>query len=56
MFIRNNHFCSIWKSNSVRFNQLIENELKPNFKIVNNVISVKHVKSYMKYEYKPTKV
>ena len=56
MFIYNNHFCLIWKSNGVSFSQVIENELKPNFKLVDNVISDKHVKSSIKYGYNPKKV
>ena len=47
LFIYNNHFCLIWKSNGVSFNQVIENELKSNFKVVDNVISDKHVKSFV---------
>ena len=31
-------------------------ELKDNFKVVDNVISDKHVKSFIKYEYDPAKV
>ena len=54
--IHNNHFCLIWKSDNVSFNQVIENELKPNFKVVDNVISDKHVKGFIKYEYNPKKV
>ena len=54
--IHNNHFCLIWKSERISFNQVIENELKPNFKVVDNVISDKHVKSFIKYEYNPKKV
>ena len=42
--VHNNHFCLIWKSNGSSFNQIIENELKPNFKVVDNVVSDKHVK------------
>ena len=42
--IHNNHFCLIWRSNRISFNQVIENELKPNFKVVDNVVSDKHVK------------
>ena len=59
MFIYNNHFCLIWKSNGISFNQVIENELKPNFKVVDNVISDKHIKGFIKfikYEYNPKKV
>ena len=54
--IHNNHFCLIWKSDRISFNQVIENELKPNFKIVDNVISDKHVKGFIEYEYNPKKV
>ena len=53
--IHNNHFCLIWKSDGVSFDKAIR-ELKDNFKVVDNVISDKHVKSYIKYEYKPKKV
>ena len=56
MFIKNNHFCLFWKSNIISFNQVIEDELKSNFEIVYNVISDKHVKSFIKYEYKPEKI
>ena len=56
LFIYNNHFCLIWKSDGISFNQVIENELKPNFKVVDNIISDKHVKSFFKYEYNPKKV
>ena len=46
----------MWKSNGISFNQIIEKELKPNFKVVDNVISGKHGKSFIKYEYKPKKL
>ena len=52
----NNHFCLIWKTQNLSFNQVKENELKPNFKVVDNVISDKHVKSFVKYEQNPKKV
>ena len=55
LFIHKIHFCSISKSQKISFNQEIK-ELKPNFKVVDNVISDKHVKSYIKYEYKPKNV
>ena len=51
--IHENHFCLIWKSENISFNQVIEDELKPNFKVVDNVISDKHVKSFIKYEDNP---
>ena len=54
--IHKNHSCLIWKSDNVSFNQVIEDELKPNFKVVDNVVSDKHVKSFIKYEYSPKKV
>ena len=54
--IHNNHFCLIWKPNGISFNQVIEDELKQNFKVVDNVVSDKNVKSFIKYEYNPKKV
>ena len=56
LFIYNIHFWLIWKTNGVSFNQVIENELKPNFKVVDNIISDKYVKSFVKYEYNPKKI
>ena len=53
--LHNNHFCLIWKSNDISLNQVIEDELMPNFKVVDNVISDKHVESFIKYDYKPKK-
>ena len=53
--IHNNSFCLIWESDGVSFDKAIK-ELKDNFKLVDNVIFDKHVKSYIKYEYKPKKV
>ena len=55
LFIYNNHFCLIWKSNGISFDKTIK-ELKDNFKVVDNFISDKHVKSFIKYEYNPKKV
>ena len=53
--IHNNHFCLIWKSDGISFEGAIK-ELKDNFEVVDNVISDKHVKTYIKYEYKPEKI
>ena len=39
LFIYNNHFCSNWKSNGISLNKAIEDELKPNFEVVDNFIS-----------------
>ena len=55
MKIHNNHFYLIWKSYGFSFDKAIK-ELKDNFKVVDSVISDDHVKSYIKYEYKPKKV
>ena len=55
LFIYNNHFCLIWKSNGISFEKATT-ELKDNFEVVDNVISDKHVKSFIKYEYNPKKV
>ena len=54
-FIYNNQFCLIWKTDGISFDKAIK-ELKDNFKVVDNVISDKHVKSFIKYEYNPKKV
>ena len=54
--LHNNHFCLLWKSNGVTFNQVIEDELKPNFKVIDNVISEKHVKRFSKCSFKHKKV
>ena len=52
LFIYNNHFRLIWKSDGISFAKAIT-ELKDNFKVVDNVISDKHVKSCIKYQYNP---
>ena len=49
------HFCLIWNSNAIKFNKAIE-KLKPNFEVIDIVLSDKHVKSYIECEYKPEKV
>ena len=55
LYLYNNHFCLIWKSQSVSFNQAIQ-ELKNNFKIVDNYITEENIKSHFKYEYEPKKL
>ena len=50
-----NHFCLIWKSQGVSFNQAIQ-ELKNNFKIVDNYITDENVNSHFKYEFIPKKI
>ena len=54
--LHKNHFCLIWKPNGISFNQVIADELKSNFKVIDSVVSDKHVKSFVKNDYKPKKV
>ena len=46
--MHNNHFCLIWKPDDISFNQVIEDELEPNVKVVDNVITDEHVESFVK--------
>ena len=46
-----NNFCLISKSNGISLSQAI-GELEPNFKVIDKVITDKHVKRFDKYEYK----
>ena len=55
LFLFNNHFCVIWKSENVSFKQAIK-ELDENFKIVDNYITEENVNSHFKYEYIPKKI
>ena len=55
MFLYINHFCLIWKSQNLSFNQAI-NELKNNFKIIDNYITEENVNSHSKYEFIPKKI
>ena len=55
MFIHNNQICFIWKLNANSFTQAIK-ELKPNFKVLDNVVSDKFVKGFNRYKNKPQKV
>ena len=55
LYLYNNHFCLIWKSQGVSFNQAIQ-ELKSNFKIVDNYITEENVNSHFKYEFIPKKI
>ena len=54
LFLYNNHFCLIWKSDGVSFNQAIK-ELKDNFKIIDIFITEENVKSHFEYIYTPKK-
>ena len=55
MYLYNNHFCLIWKSQGVSFNQAIT-ELKKNFKLVDNYITEENVNSHFEYEFIPKKI
>ena len=55
LYLYNNHFCLIWKSQDSSFNQAIQ-ELKNNFKIVDNYISVENVNSHFEYVFVPKKI
>ena len=54
LFLYNNLFCLIWKSDGISFDKAIK-EIKDNFEVVDNVLSDKHVKSFINYDYKPKK-
>ena len=55
LFLFNNHFCLIRKSQGVSFNQAIQ-KLKNNFKIVDKYITEENVTSHFKYEFTPKKI
>ena len=55
LFLFNNHFCLIWKSEGVSFIQAIK-ELKDNFKIVDNFITEENVNSHFINELIPKKI
>ena len=55
LYLYNNYFCLIWKSQNVSFNQSIV-ELKDNFKLVDIYITEENVISHFKYEYMPKKI
>ena len=52
LFLFNNQFCLIWKSEGVSFNQAIK-ELKDNFKMIDNYVTEENVTSHFKYEFIP---
>ena len=54
LHLHNNHFCRIWKSEGVSFNQTVK-ELKGNFEEADNYITEENVKSYFKYEFIPNR-
>ena len=55
LYLYKHHFCLIWKSQNVNFIQAIQ-ELKNNFKMVDNYITEENVNSHFKYEFIPKKI
>ena len=55
LFLYNNQFCLIWKSEGVSFKDAIK-QLKDKFKIVDNYIIEENVNSHFEYIYKPKKI
>ena len=55
LFLYYNHYCLIWKSQGVGFNQAVQ-ELKINFKMIDNYITEENVNSPFKYEFIPKKL
>ena len=55
LYLCNNHFCLIWKSYGVSFNQAIQ-ELEDNFQMVDNYITEENVNSHFKYDFIPKKI
>ena len=55
LYLHNNDFCRIWKSEHVSFNRAIK-ELKDNFKIVDIYITEENDISHFKYDFIPKKM
>ena len=55
LFLFNNHFCLIWKSEGVSFKQAVR-ELIDNFKMVDKFITEENIISHFKYEFIPKKI
>ena len=55
LFLFSNHFCLVWKSEGVSFNEAIT-ELKDIFKLVHKFITQEKLISQFKYEFKPKKI
>ena len=54
LYLFSNHFCLIWKSEGKSFKDAIQ-EIKDNFKIVDNYITEENVNSHFEYEFNPKK-
>ena len=55
LYLSNNHFCSIWKSEGVSFNQAIK-ELKDIFEIIDKYLTEENVRCYFEYIHRPKKI
>ena len=55
LYLYNNHFCLIWKSEGVSFKDAF-NELKDNFNIVENFITEENGTCHFKYQFIPKKI
>ena len=55
LYMNNNLFCLIWKSEVVSFNQAIT-ELKDDFEVNDNFLTEENVKPHFKYEFIPKKI
>ena len=55
LYLYDNHFCLIWKSEGVCFKQAIK-EIGDNFKKVDNYITEENVNSHFKYELIPKRI
>ena len=55
LYLYNNHLCLIWKSQRKNFKEAID-ELKDNFKMIDNYITEENVNSHFKYELIPKKI
>ena len=55
LYLYNNHFCLLWKSEGVSFKDAVK-ELKDILKIVDKYIIEEKVKSHFEYIYKPKKL
>ena len=55
LYFYNIHFCLIWKSEGINFNQAIK-ELEDNFKVVDNYKTKENVNSHLEHEFIPKKI
>ena len=55
LYLHKNHFCLVWKSENVSFNQTIK-ELKNNFEKIDNYLTEENVNSHFNYEFTPKKI